>query len=641
MIASRLTHEPSFRDRNLRKEYEVLLHAGFGRLTSDEQQIILNWVETGPENVEQLIESYETRTGQRPSPEDIEKHRRRWQWERLWPCHTELPPNWLERYDALIEEFGEFDLPPTREARVIAGGEGAPKSEDELRILMPAALREYLITWTPDRTTFPYPTLSGLAVVLTSLVEADPVLYANTSSEWRGLDPTYLHGIVRGFVKALQSDRPFAWEPVLSLCSWILDQPHIIPEQSFDRWEADPDWGGTRWWIVELLRVGFQHKTFGFPIELRKTVWRLLETLTLDPDPEMDKEEDFNRPCNSMHRAINSVRGRAIEGIFFYPGWLKQQTGESGSLKLPPEARAVLDRHLDTAEDPSLAIRSLYGRWLPWLLVFDREWGMSTVSRIFPHDDETYWLAAWNGFICFNDAYEEVFEPLQPVYAQAITQLGRSTDEGDETRSIRDERLASHLMTFYWRGHYLLEEETGLLHLFFSEAPDKIRAEAHEFIGRSLANTPEPIQSVVLDRVQVLWDWRIGQARLDPISHQAELRAFGWLFSASKFGERWAIDNLLSVLRLTKTIDPDDQVVECLPNYAARFPIEVLDCVRLLIEGQNSSIELSCWGDALRRIFSQTRQNPEFQVRQASDAVIELLGRLGHLDYRDLLSDGR
>jgi hypothetical protein len=156
-----------------------------------------------------------------------------------------------------------------------------------------------------------------------------------------------------------------------------------------------------------------------------------------------------------------------------------------------------------------------------------------------------------------------------------------------------------------------------------------------------LANTPEPIQSVVLDRVQVLWDWRIGQARLDPISHQAELRAFGWLFSASKFGERWAIDNLLSVLRLTKTIDPDDQVVECLPNYAARFPIEVLDCVRLLIEGQNSSIELSCWGDALRRIFSQTRQNPEFQVRQASDAVIELLGRLGHLDYRDLLSDGR
>ncbi|MCA9421262.1 MAG: hypothetical protein KC592_09595 [Nitrospira sp.] len=642
MIASRLTHEPTFREGNIQREYNKLLHVGFGCLTPDEQQIILNWVEAGPENVEQLIENYIARTGQRPSPEDIEKHRLRWQWKRLWPCHTELPPNWRKRYDALIEEFGEFEsLPrPMREASLIAGGEREPRTKDELRTFTAEALREYLLTWTPDRTSFPYPTRSGLAVVLTSLVEANPVLYANTSSKWRGLDPTYLHGIVRGFVKALQSDRPFAWEPVLSLCSWILDQPHIVPEQSFDRWEADPDWGGTRWWIVELLRVGFQHETFGIPIELREIVWRLLETLTLDPDPEMDKEEeDFNRPSHSMHRAINSVRGRAIEGILFYPNWIKVQTGEVGPARLPSEAREVLEKHLDQTRDPSLAIRSLYGRWLPWLLVFDRGWGISAVSRIFPHDDEPYWLAAWNGFICFNDAYEEVFQPLQPVYAQAITQLGRPTEEEDETRSIREERLSCHLMTFYWRGHYLLEEETGLLHLFFTEAPDKIRAKAHEFIGRSLANTPDPIESVALNRVQILWEWRIEQARLNPISHQAELRAFGWLFSASKFGVRWAVDNLLSVLRLTKTIDPDDQVVECLPDYSARFPIEVLDCVRLLIEGQNSSIELSCWGEDLRRIFSQTRQHPEFQVRQTSDAVIELLGRLGHLDYRDLLTD--
>jgi hypothetical protein len=264
---------------------------------------------------------------------------------------------------------------------------------------------------------------------------------------------------------------------------------------------------------------------------------------------------------------------------------------------------------------------------------------MLAVSRIFPHDDEPYWLAAWNGFICFNEAYEEVFEPLQPVYAQAITQLGRTTEEEDETRSRRDENLAIHLMTFYWRGHYPLEEETGILRRFFAEAPDKIRAEAHEFIGRSLANTPDPIEPIVLDRLQSLWVWRFEQAKLDPTNHQAELRAFGWLFGASKFKAGWAVENLLSVLRLTKTIDPDYQVLERLPDYADGFPIEVLDCVRLLLGGQPSLIELSCWDHDLRRIFSQTRQHPEFQVRHASDAVLELLGRLGHIDYRDLLSD--
>ena len=643
MIASRLTHEPTFREENIQKEYNKLLHVGFDYLPPHEQQVILNWVEEGPENVEEEVRNYELLTGRNPRPEDIERHKRRGQWERLWPCHTALPLEWRDRYAALIQEFGELEPPTTqrREARVIAGGERSPKSEDELRILSPQALREYLVTWMPERTSFPYPTLSGLAEVLSSIVVADPVSYANASSEWRGLDPTYLHGIVRGFVKALQTNQSFPWEPVLYLCSWILDQPQIIPGRSVDRWEADPDWGGTRWWIVELLRVGFQQETFGIPIALREMVWRILEILTMDPDPEMDKEEeDFQRPSHSMHRAINSVRGRAIEAILFYPGWIKVQTGEAGPARLSPEARDVLDKHLDPTRDPSLAIRSLYGRWFPWFLVFDREWGMSAVSRIFPHDDEPYWLAAWNGFICFNKPYEEVFEVLQPVYAQAITQLGRPMEEEDETRSIRDENLARHLMTFYWRGHYPLEEEPGFLRRFFAEAPDMIRAEAQEFIGRSLTDTPDPIEPIVLHRLQVLWDWRFEQAKRDPAIHQAELRAFGWLFGASKFEAGWAVENLLGVLCLTKTIDPDYQVLEHLPDYAVNFPLKVLDCVRLLLEGQKSLIELSSWNNDLRRIFMQTRLYPELQVRNASDALIELLGRLGHFDYRDLLSEG-
>ena len=84
--------------------------------------------------------------------------------------------------------------------------------------------------------------------------------------------------------------------------------------------------------------------------------------------------------------------------------------------------------------------------------------------------------------------------------------------------------------------------------------------------------------------------------------------------------------------------DPDFQVLERLPDYAAGFPIEVLECVRLLIEGETSNIELSGWGDDLRRILSQTKEHPVAEVRQASDAVIELLGRLGCLGYVDLLS---
>jgi hypothetical protein len=641
MVALRLTPESSFRDESLKNEYEALLHTGFVRLTPEEQGIILGWVEAGPENVQQQIENHETTTGQRATPEDIERHHRRWQWKRLWPCHTHLPQAWRERYVALMEEFGEFEpAPPMREMREIAVGERAPRSEEDLRALTPIALREYLDNWIPDRTMFPRSTLSDLAVVVTSVVAAFPGPYADSSQLWKGLDPTYLNGIVRGFVKALQADLRFAWAPVLSLCSWVLEQPRAIPERSVDRWEGDPDWGGTRWSIVELLRVGFQDETFGIPINLRDVAWHLLEILMMDPDPEGGvDEEDSEGPSHSMHRAINSIRGRAIEGlIIYYPGWIKRQTGDASLPRLPAEAQAVLDQHLDPTIDPSLAIRSLYGRWFPWILVIDQDWATAAVPRIFPDAAPQYWLAAWNGFICFNTAYEQVFEPLQAVYAKAISQLGRQADQSDDTRQLRDERLAGHLMSFYWQGRYPLDHQDGLVRQFFSQAPDKVRAEAIEFIGRSLDRTNGPIEPIVLDRLQRLWVWRLEQARRDSAASQTELKAFGWCFGSGKFDAQWAIENLLGVLRLTNSIDPDFQVLERLPDYAAGFPIEVLECVRLLIEGETSNVELSGWDDDLRRIFSQTREHPVPEVKQASDAVIELLGRFGYLGYADLLS---
>lgn len=641
MIAVRLTNEPSFRDRKLRKEYDALLQVGFARLAPGEQQAILAWVEAGPENVAEKIRSYEASTGRRATQEDIEKHRRSWQWKRLWPCRTALPATWRERYATLVEEFGEIEAPPPtmREARDVPEGERTPRPEQDLRTLTPAALREYLLAWTPERTYFPYPTRSGLAKVLTSLVTADPVAYANATDQWLHLDPTYLHGIVRGFTAALRADHPFSWASVLSLCRWILAEPRTIPGRSVDRWEADLDWGGTRWWIVELLRVGFQDETHGIPIDLRDLAWHLLETLTMDPDPEVDEdEEDSEWPSQSMNRAINSVRGRAIECLMFYPGWIKRQTGDAGPPKLPAEARAVLDRHLDLTQDPSLAIRSLYGRWLPWILVFDRDWGTTTIPRIFPETSQRYWLAAWEGFISFNNPYPEIFGPLQPVYAQAIAQLGSPSAEADDTRHLRDERLAGHLMTYYWLGYYPIEDETGLLCQFFARASDKVRAEAIEFIGRSLDRTDDPVDPVVLARLQRLWAQRFDEAKQDPATHQAELRAFGWCFGSGKFETRWAVQNLLDVLRLTQRIDPDFQVLEHLSDHAGAFPLEVLECAKRLIEGQTSHVELSSWGEDLRKIFLQTMNHPAPEVRQASDAVIELLGRFGHLDYADLLS---
>jgi hypothetical protein len=47
-------------------------------------------------------------------------------------------------------------------------------------------------------------------------------------------------------------------------------------------------------------------------------------------------------------------------------------------LKELPEVKEVLDKHLDKDHEPSLAIRSVYGRWLPWLVLLDSSWVKET-----------------------------------------------------------------------------------------------------------------------------------------------------------------------------------------------------------------------------------------------------------------------
>jgi hypothetical protein len=55
--------------------------------------------------------------------------------------------------------------------------------------------------------------------------------------------------------------------------------------------------------------------------------------------------------------------------------------------RISPEAKAVLEAHLDVERDPSLAIRSVYGEYFPWLYVYDPAWALGLVDRLFPLGD--------------------------------------------------------------------------------------------------------------------------------------------------------------------------------------------------------------------------------------------------------------
>src|SRR6266849_2125663 len=169
------------------------------------------------------------------------------------------------------------------------------------------------------------------------------------------------------------------------------------------------------------------------------------------------------------------------------------------------EVRDILSAHLDPEEDPSLAVRAVYGQWIPWLVSLDREWAATNASKIIPSDESLGDLrdAAWETYIIFCEPYDNVFNVLHDEYRRAIERLGTGSTQ---RRHLDDpeKRLAEHLMLLYGRGKLSLDEPNGLLAQFYAKASDVLCSHAIEFVARILGQETRTVHREVLERLKVL-----------------------------------------------------------------------------------------------------------------------------------------
>jgi hypothetical protein len=355
---------------------------------------------------------------------------------------------------------------------------------------------------------------------------------------------------------------------------------------------------------------------------------------------------------NPSELSINTVRGEAIHTLVRYALWIRRyfELTVDGAEALVrgfdemPEVRQVLDTHLNPDQESSLAIHSIYGRWFPWLILLDANWATQNVAKIFPQDEilSDLRIAAWESYIIFCPVYDNVFEVLHEEYRYAVERIN-ATESEKRTQRDPDHYLARHLMTLYWREKLSLEQPNGLLTRFFDLAPDELRGDSLEFIGRSLHNTNKEIEPQILNQLQLLWEQRLDTAReaTSPISHASELAAFGWWFDSGKFDDSWAIAQLKEVLELVGKIEPEDLVVERLAVLADAMPAPAVECLKLLLEGDNGTWRIYGWRDEARTILTTALQGNNAQTRQIAIALINRLGEQGCWEFRELLSLGQ
>lgn len=626
-------------DFTIEREYAMLVGTVVDDLSSAQQDELIGDILDGPkadppdEDNESSVAKYER----------FVEH---WRWRRLGLMKHYLTGPALDLYNELEREYGDpsdyYEQDESEGATWV--GPTSPKGSGELAEMTAEEVIDYLGEWTPpEEPRAPSP--EGLSRVLSNAVAANPAEYAPLANRLRDLAPTYVKGFISGLEKAEES---FDWEAVLALCRWVVTQSRVPSSHQSEEAQAegaDPDWGGARKRIASLIRrVGLGGSEAPIPFEFREEVWSVLEPLTWDPDPEPDE----NRHGDPYTHSINAVRSEALHAVIEYAWWVRQHTlGESekveptsNGFELMPEAREVLELHLDPNEDASLAVRSVYGRWYPRLYYIDREWTSERRDEIFPEaeDHQPWFEAGWNAYLFAHQPYNDIFESLRPKYEVALQKM----EEGTDFDLRRGKNLAEHLIAFYSSG--LIEEPDGLISDFFIVASEDLRRHAVWWIGQRMEYwyfESSEEKKELLGRLGRLWETRIEAARdsSSPQAHRDELSAFGGWFLSGQFEEEYALRRLAETLEITHWTRKYREVLARLSELSEEFPKMALRCLRYLASARDTKT-VSFHGEAeesARKILEVSLASNNSDVIREAQEVLDLLLARKLFQFQDMI----
>lgn len=618
LTAEKLLDKKLFDAAWVRNGYWSLAAKTFNILSFDQQNIIFKWIEDGPK--------YET----------SDQGRRIWQKDRFgWISHWLKEP-WKSKYENLSKEFGSPSSPEVFQITSAWVGPSSPKTKDDLKLMSPQGIISFLKGWNaPD--TMRGDSMEGLGRVLSSIVAEEPRKFSLIFAGFKGLDPTYVRSGLDGLTKAIEEDRVFEWDKVMDLCKWVVEQPRQIPGRKTEsvHLNFDPDWSWTKKQIARLFEVAFEKTSI--PIKFRRAVWTILKILTDDPNPASD---DAN--TEPATESITSVRGVAMHAIIRYALWIRRNFEQNedvlklnAGFKEMKEVECVLEEKLNPDLEKTLAIRSVYGQWLPWLVLLDTAWATLNLHRIFPKEKQLSQFrgAAWETYIVFCDPYDNILDVIKNEYTAAIERIN-----GSEEFEKTEDGLSAHIMTYAYRGKVNIDDPKDLFSLFFAKAPLSLRKNSIGFLGRVLYNSEGEVPEKIKERFKRIFENRVAFHKKEKQDSEVqELNDFGWWYASGKLDELWALEQLILILEMGALPDPEQFIIDRLEKVVSDSPLLVVQALILIIE---CSDEWFIPGSKkeIRKIAEVVYNSSDETTKKMGRDLINRLVAKGYLEIRSLLN---
>ena len=612
----------SFHDNEVWGELNLLLRKAFPQLSPELRKAYFEMVDQGP-----------VRDGDRPDGYDTY-----WRKKRLFPVLGFLTDVQRTKYKDIIDAVGEEDDPVFRDrVMMVWHGPESPMSEEHLADMPPPRIIDYLIDWTPPTPQFFGPSRSGLGGRLRQVVSRSPQLFSTQAHIFLDdrIHPTYLYSFFSGLTEAVKNKAEINWKIVVTASSNIVDRavsgtlPNFPPDKHDD---LASKWDGVFQEIASLLQNGLDERHQKLPFELREQIWPIIEFVCSHPDPSPEREAKYGGSnSDPYHISINSTRGQGFHSLFAYIFWCNRHGG-TATRYIPDEAKRVLLEHLHRDVDQSLAIRSVYGRFFPWLLFHAQDGATNIIEEMFPADDIELRYAAWETYLT-NSVFDEVYSALRPQYLQAIDDLKNGLPKR-KYWSDPVERLAEHMIIAY---AFNLDKSKDPVHeTFFRVAKPKYKGMAVSFAGRAFIQReiPNSAAKPSFSRLKKFWQWR-----LQGSNNPKELTNFGWWVQKDKFENKWMLEHLLETAEKTEgELDGDHCVFAALVALSGQYPLLCSRILKLVSYSESAKRHqlMRLYADETKHCLIYIYRSRKKEAILIADSIVDHLTKLGLEDMRNV-----
>jgi SOS-response transcriptional repressor LexA len=600
-------------DSDLWHEYFLLLQAAFPHLLpSFQRSYIARLLKKKPRNIRKDMIPY-------------------WRARRLVAIKDYLPGGTAKRFESMLSKFDEEDAAFTIRHESFHGPT-SPLTEEEMEKNTIEQLVERFIAWEPASDIFS-PSRGGLGMSFANVIKKQPDLYLEKTAVFKNLKlrPVFFYHLFGALREVLHKRGDRDWSGVVDLADYLVKSGQKGSLTVFDDpKEREADWNDVFQSIAHFLSDGLQFQEYGFKKEDDGKIWNCIQFLCQNEDPTPEREKQYMEGnFDPYGLSINTARGQAFHALIMYIFWVNRNTKDAKRF-IPEGVKKILEEHLDISRDSSLAVRSVYGRFFPWLYSHDHEWVMKMAPRIFPDDHEELWYAAWEGYLF--TFFGDVYRRFRSLYEKAIEKI---TVPKPNRRYHVDpvERLGEHVMIGLAHG-YDEADVIPLYEKFFAKANPKQRGDAISFAGRHWIvrdQIPEGERLTSMKPLEKFWEWRLKNS-----NSPEELREFGWWVKQGVFDDPWMLDRLIQTLEKTEgDVDGEFKVMQALAELADKYPLACAKVISLVTRSRvrekvifhTNEDEI---GQALKKIYASKNKT----AIELADGIVDHLTKLGLERFR-------